>query len=107
MLTEVLPELGFGVPDKRYWSLHPLSLLNWRDLDGEWVVYDAGSGNTHHLPPLPAGVLMCIEAQPQQDAALLQSMHELFVQESRTELEQALTQSLAQLAALDLIVARL
>ena len=46
---------------KRAWALNPLSELRWRRWDDDWVVYDAGSGNTHQMDALSAVTLMCLE----------------------------------------------
>ena len=44
------------------WVLAAESALRWRQFDGEWVLYDLGSGNTSRLDPWPAAVLGLIES---------------------------------------------
>jgi PqqD family protein of HPr-rel-A system len=48
----------------RQWRLERRSKLHWRRLDDEWVVFEAASGDTHHLDTISAAVLMCLEADP-------------------------------------------
>ena len=43
---------------------HSISGLERRDWDGEAVVYDDASGDTHKLAPLPAAVLSILQAHP-------------------------------------------
>jgi PqqD family protein of HPr-rel-A system len=49
----------------RKWRLEPLTVLHWRHFDGEWVVFEAASGDTHRVDPVSAAILMCLEAEPQ------------------------------------------
>jgi PqqD family protein of HPr-rel-A system len=44
--------------------LNPLTALHWRRWGDDWVVFDAGSGQTHQMDMLTAVTLMCIEAGP-------------------------------------------
>ena len=44
--------------------------LQWRQLDGEWLVFDSGSGDTHHFDLISAAVLMCFEAGAQDLTSL-------------------------------------
>lgn len=91
--------------DGRIWALAPLVDLAWRKLDDEWVVFDSGSGNTHQLPALPAGVLSCLEESAQGEAALLQTLDDVFASERPGELADVLGEVLTQLCELELIVA--
>jgi PqqD family protein of HPr-rel-A system len=45
------------------WRLDPLAELHWRQLDGEWLVFESGSGDTHHFDLISAAVLICLEAK--------------------------------------------
>ncbi len=42
--------------------LNPLVQLHWRDFDGDWVLFEALSGQTHQLDAVTAAVLMCFES---------------------------------------------
>jgi PqqD family protein of HPr-rel-A system len=44
------------------WRLDSLAELHWRQLDGEWLVFDSGSGDTHRFDVISASVLICFEA---------------------------------------------
>ena len=46
------------------WQLNPLVSLHWRCWDGEWAVFDVGSGMTHQMDTLTAVTLMVIEGTP-------------------------------------------
>lgn len=43
------------------WRLTGLAVLHWLYLDGDWVVYDEGSGQTLALDSVTAGSLMALE----------------------------------------------
>jgi PqqD family protein of HPr-rel-A system len=43
------------------WQLSALVSLHWRCWDDEFVVFDAGSGQTHQLSPITAASLMMLE----------------------------------------------
>lgn len=43
------------------WQLSALVSLHWRCWDDEFVVFDAGSGQTHQLDALTASTLMMLE----------------------------------------------
>jgi PqqD family protein of HPr-rel-A system len=47
------------------WRLDILAELHWRALDGEWLLFDSGSGDTHHFDLVSAAVLMCLETDAQ------------------------------------------
>jgi PqqD family protein of HPr-rel-A system len=44
-------------PTALRWHTSPSEALAWREFDGELVVHDARSGNTHLLQPLAGAVL--------------------------------------------------
>jgi PqqD family protein of HPr-rel-A system len=46
------------------WQINALVTLHWRDWNGEWVVFDVGSGQTHQMDTLTATVLMLLETAP-------------------------------------------
>lgn len=43
------------------WQLNPAIQLHWRLLGDEWLLFEALSGQTHHLGSLHAAVLMAFE----------------------------------------------
>lgn len=51
------------MPDS-VWRLAPRVDLHWRRWDAEWVVFDAGSGQTHKVDTLTAMTLMVLEGGP-------------------------------------------
>ena len=53
------------------WKVQPTTPLRWREWDGEFVVYNAASGQTHYLNGLAAKVLQYFEAQPASFASLM------------------------------------
>lgn len=44
------------------WQINQRIELHWRQIDGEWLVFEGLTGATHLLDPLSAGVLMCFES---------------------------------------------
>ncbi|MFG6442341.1 HPr-rel-A system PqqD family peptide chaperone [Roseateles sp. LKC17W] len=44
------------------WRLGGLTALRWRHLDGDWVIYDTGSGQTLAVDALMAAALMALES---------------------------------------------
>jgi len=55
-----------------YWYRHPQGLLI-RRWDGECVVFDEASGQTHHLGPLPSVLLDLLGDRPVAEERLLAS----------------------------------
>lgn len=45
------------------WALNPLVQLHWRQIDGEWLLYEDRAGATHMIDHLGAAVLTCFEAR--------------------------------------------
>ena len=43
------------------WRLAGLSALHWQHFDGDWVIYDDGSGQTIATDPVMAATLMALE----------------------------------------------
>ena len=52
------------------WRLDSLTELHWRQLDGEWLVFDSGSGDTHRFDVISASVLIRLEAGVQDVISL-------------------------------------
>lgn len=46
----------------RRWTLNPLVALYWQHFDGDWVIYDEGSGQTFVVDALMAAALMALES---------------------------------------------
>ena len=44
------------------YKLNPLIQLHWRQLDGDWLIFEVLSGQTHQIDKVTAAVLMCFEA---------------------------------------------
>lgn len=44
------------------WRLGGLTVLHWQHLDGDWAVYDDGSGLTMAVDPVVAAALMALES---------------------------------------------
>lgn len=89
--------------DARRWRVNRHSHLHWRRLDDDWVVFDSGSGDTHHLDAVSAAALMCFEAEPHDLGSVigvLASELDLPIEES---LSTKLEDLLEQLSSLDLI----
>lgn len=43
------------------WALCPNLAFSWRQIDGEWLVYEDLSGATHLIDAVSAAVLTCFE----------------------------------------------
>jgi PqqD family protein of HPr-rel-A system len=46
------------------WRVKPLCSFHWRRWGDEWLIFDEGSGDTHHMDGVSAVVLMCLDAAP-------------------------------------------
>lgn len=55
------------------WCLNDLASLHWRCWEEQWVVFDAGSGQTHCIDALTAAILSRIEREPADTEALIAS----------------------------------
>lgn len=44
------------------WCVHPQAALHWRQIDGEWLIYENSTGVTHMIDHLSAAVLTCFES---------------------------------------------
>lgn len=85
------------------WRLTGLVALHWLHLDGGWVVYDEGSGQTLALDAVVAGSLMALESGCSQAADIeAQLRHDLQCDAGFPLTEQVL-EGLAFLHQVDLI----
>lgn len=85
------------------WCLNPLASLHWRCWDEEWVLFDAGSGQTHQMDPVAAATLMAIEAGPVSMAELINEVALNLSIEDAAELEEFVLPIVDQLTRLGLI----
>jgi PqqD family protein of HPr-rel-A system len=83
--------------------LNPLSELSWRCLDDEWVVFDAGSGQTHQLDAVRAAVLTTIESEPVAPHELLPRLQAEFGFSAGTELAKSIDAMLEEFIAIGLL----
>ena len=84
------------------WTLHPLASLHWRQFEGDWLVYDDLSGDTHMMDTLGAAVLTCLEPRvPLAMTDLLAQLHTDFAIEADAA---RVTPIVLQLRALGLLV---
>lgn len=44
------------------WRLGGLTVLHWQHLDGDWAVFDSGSGQTLAADPVLAATMMALES---------------------------------------------
>jgi PqqD family protein of HPr-rel-A system len=63
-----------GLEPSAVWSLPNGVVLSWRCWDGEYIVLNYGSGQTHLLDALSAWVLQKIEASPSAPNVLLKHL---------------------------------
>jgi PqqD family protein of HPr-rel-A system len=87
----------------RKWRLDRRAELHWRCLDDEWVVFEAASGDTHHLDTIAAAVLMCLEADPLDLDGLSEVIASELQVPNRDDLAGRLDDLLAQLQGLGLV----
>jgi len=84
------------------WRVVPGQLLACREWDGEAVLYNDLSGNTHLLDGAAIDVLQALRAAPRDAAALAQALAERFGADA-AELSPGIEDMLAELARLDLV----
>ncbi len=90
-------------PLRVVWHLNELASLHWRCWDGEWVVFDVGSGQTHQMDTLTAATLLTVEACAGDiDRLVSQIANHLAVPDDH-ELSNAVQGVLERLAATGLI----
>lgn len=46
----------------RRWTFNPLVALHWQHFDGDWVIFDEGSGQTLAVDAVIAAALMSMQA---------------------------------------------
>lgn len=85
------------------WFLNPLAALHWRCWDEEWVLFDAGSGQTHQMDPVAAATLMAIEAGPVAMPELISEVALNLSVENAADLEEFVLPIVDQLIRLGLI----
>src|SRR5262249_9723902 len=85
------------------WKASPEAQLLWRQWDGEYVVYNPASGDTHLLNPVAAAALQCLEQSPTSLAQLTEWVASELDLESEPELRQHLEKLLTQFEELGLI----
>ncbi len=85
------------------WHLNALTALHWRHWDDEWVVFDAGSGQTHQMDTLTAVTLMVIEATPMPLADLVSQIAQELQLPNERELDLVLSGIVQRLASAGLI----
>ena len=100
-MNEGSPATGLARPAHQ---LNPLVQLHWRQLDDDWVLFEALSGQTHQMTGVAAAVLMCYETGPSlSSAALLTALaHDFDIAVDATQAGPVLA-VVDQLAALGLI----
>ena len=86
-------------PARCAWIVNPATSLRWAELDGQWLVFDAGSGQTHLLDALTAAVLGEVEGAPVATAALVAVLADAMPGTSHESLTAAVS------AALNILVA--
>lgn len=57
--------------DSSRWQVKSACVLSWRCWGDQWVVFDAGSGQTHSIDAITAATLSRIEQGPTDLAGLL------------------------------------
>jgi len=77
--------------------------LLWRCWDGEYAVYCAETGHTHHLEGLAAEIFERLLAQPAADAALLEAIAASVEAAERSQLHEAVPQTIARLLEAELL----
>ena len=86
-----------------HWKLNALASLHWRQWEGEWVVFDEGSGQTHQMDTLTATALMAVDAFPISFQELESRVAESLLLSVTCELSDALHRISLGLQAIGLI----
>jgi PqqD family protein of HPr-rel-A system len=84
------------------WGLTPQSVLHWLCFDGDWVIYDSGSGDTHALDAWMALVLDHVESGTDCASLLAVSLSRELGQAPEA-VQQPLAQALERLVAANLL----
>lgn len=85
------------------WIVNPATSLRWADLDGQWLVFDAGSGQTHLLDALTAAVLGEVEGEPVATAALVAVLADAMPGTSHESLAAAVSTALNSLVVTGMV----
>lgn len=85
------------------WHLNALASLHSREWDGEWVVFDAGSGETHQMDTLTAVTLMALQATRMELPELLSRVADELCVPNGRDLADAVIVVLEQLTTAGLI----
>lgn len=85
------------------WRTVPGSLFRWREWDGEFVLYDESSGDTHRLNPLGARAVMLLLASAAGVGELSGRLATEFALEGDAELTASVDRLLLHLYGLGLI----
>ena len=85
------------------WRLIPGQSLQFRTWDGESVLYNDLSGDTHLLGDSAIHLLLALQASAQEQHALVDSLCAAFQVERDEEAEHEAASLLAELSALSLI----
>jgi PqqD family protein of HPr-rel-A system len=85
------------------WKVLQGATLLWRQWDGEYIVYNSASGDTHLLNPIAAAALRCLEQSPADVVHLTEWVVSEQGLEPEPELRQHLEKLLTQFEELGLI----
>lgn len=85
-------------------ELNPIVALHWRRWGDEWVVFDAGSGQTHQMDTLPSVTLICLEEGPADFQELLNRVADILSIPADEQLEIALNGIIEQFSSLGLLL---
>lgn len=94
--------------DDPMWSPVAPDAIAWREWEGEFVLYNHATGDTHHLDPFGGGVMLSLLRHPEgiRMSAVLQEVSAGFEQEAVVQLAADVERVLAELAGLHLAVRR-
>jgi PqqD family protein of HPr-rel-A system len=85
------------------WKVGGEVQLLWRQWDGEYIVFNPASGDTHLLNTLAGQTLQCLERAPCTLATLTESVASELELDANEELRQQLAKLLVQFETLSLI----
>lgn len=87
------------------WHITPAGELQTAEFDGQTVVYHTGAGHTHWISPVAAAVLHELSRGANSHDQLHTALLDLVEENDASLLNDALTETLEHLKALDLIEA--
>jgi len=85
------------------WCRTAASTIHWRCIDGDWVIYEAGSGTTAQLDRWCAALLGLIEERAQAESELVAILAAELEQPVDERLKITMIAGLQQLKSLGLI----